>query len=168
MSTFVPSGKNVARKWYVVDADGQTLGRLATKAASVLSGKLNPQYVPYIDMGDHVIVIKSEQGLPPLHRLSGRPARRVVHAAHQPQAREGAGRSNQGHAAQDQAGPRHGFKVEGVPRRQAPPRGSDAGGIEDCVRAATSRQLLAPSLIVRERRFEGSEDEWPSQDEAKS
>jgi large subunit ribosomal protein L13 len=56
MSTFVPSGKNIPRKWYVVDASGQTLGRLATKAASVLSGKLNPQYVPYIDMGDHVIV----------------------------------------------------------------------------------------------------------------
>jgi large subunit ribosomal protein L13 len=61
MSTFVPSGKNVDRKWYVVDADGQTLGRLATKAASVLSGKLNPQYVPYIDMGDHVIVINAEK-----------------------------------------------------------------------------------------------------------
>ena len=40
---------------------GQTLGRLATKAASVLSGKLNPQYVPYIDMGDHVIVINAEK-----------------------------------------------------------------------------------------------------------
>ena len=61
MSTFVPSGKNISRKWYVVDADGQTLGRLATKAASVLSGKLNPQYVPYIDMGDHVIVINAEK-----------------------------------------------------------------------------------------------------------
>jgi len=59
MSTFVPSGKDIARKWYVVDADGQTLGRLATKAASLLSGKLNPQYVPYIDMGDHVIVINA-------------------------------------------------------------------------------------------------------------
>jgi large subunit ribosomal protein L13 len=40
---------------------GQTLGRLATKAASMLSGKLNPQYVPYIDMGDHVIVINAEK-----------------------------------------------------------------------------------------------------------
>jgi large subunit ribosomal protein L13 len=59
MSTFVPSGKNMDRKWYVVDAEGQTLGRLATKAASVLSGKLNPQYVPYIDTGDHVIVINA-------------------------------------------------------------------------------------------------------------
>jgi large subunit ribosomal protein L13 len=61
MSTFVPSGKDIARKWYVVDASGQTLGRLATKAASLLSGKLNPQYVPYIDMGDHVIVINAEK-----------------------------------------------------------------------------------------------------------
>ncbi len=61
MSTFVPSGKNIERKWYVVNAEGQTLGRLATKAASVLSGKLNPQYVPYIDMGDHVIVINAEK-----------------------------------------------------------------------------------------------------------
>ena len=46
MSTFVPSGKDIDRKWFVVDASGQTLGRLATKAADVLSGKLNPQYVP--------------------------------------------------------------------------------------------------------------------------
>ena len=61
MSTFVPSGKDISRKWYVVNAEGQTLGRLATKAASVLSGKLNPQYVPYIDMGDHVIVINAEK-----------------------------------------------------------------------------------------------------------
>src|ERR1700733_5999391 len=61
MSTFVPSGKNIDRKWYVIDADGQTLGRLATKAASVLAGKLNPQYVPYIDTGDHVIVINAEK-----------------------------------------------------------------------------------------------------------
>ena len=61
MGTFVPSGKNIARKWYVLDADGQTLGRLATKAADLLAGKLNPQYVPYIDMGDHVIVINAEK-----------------------------------------------------------------------------------------------------------
>jgi large subunit ribosomal protein L13 len=61
MGTFVPSGKNIDRKWFVIDASGQTLGRLATKAASVLSGKLNPQYVPYIDVGDHVIVINAEK-----------------------------------------------------------------------------------------------------------
>lgn len=61
MSTVIPSGKNIERKWYVMDASGQTLGRLATKAASMLAGKLNPKYVPYIDMGDHVIVINAEK-----------------------------------------------------------------------------------------------------------
>ncbi|HEV2136289.1 MAG TPA: 50S ribosomal protein L13 [Terracidiphilus sp.] len=61
MGTFVPSGKAIDRKWYVMDASGQTLGRLATKAASVLSGKLNPRYTPYLDMGDHVIVINAEK-----------------------------------------------------------------------------------------------------------
>jgi len=61
MGTFIPSGKDIDRKWVVLDASGQTLGRLATKAASLLSGKLNPQYVPYIDMGDHVIVINAEK-----------------------------------------------------------------------------------------------------------
>ena len=61
MGTFVPSGKEIDRKWYVIDASGQTLGRLATKAASVLSGKLNPRYTPYLDMGDHVIVINAEK-----------------------------------------------------------------------------------------------------------
>ena len=61
MGTFIPSGKDVDRKWFVVDASGKTLGRLATKAAEVLSGKLNPQYVPYIDVGDHLIVINAEK-----------------------------------------------------------------------------------------------------------
>src|SRR5271157_663792 len=61
MSTFVPSGKNIDRNWYVIDAAGETLGRLATKAASVLAGKLNPKYVPYIDMGDFVVVINAEK-----------------------------------------------------------------------------------------------------------
>ncbi len=61
MSTFIPSAKEINRKWFVVDASGKTLGRLATKAADVLSGKTNPKYVPYIDMGDHVIVINAEK-----------------------------------------------------------------------------------------------------------
>ena len=61
MSTFVPSAHEIDRKWFVVDARGKTLGRLATEAASVLSGKRNPKYVPYIDMGDHVVVINAEK-----------------------------------------------------------------------------------------------------------
>jgi large subunit ribosomal protein L13 len=61
MSTTIPSGKDVTRKWFVVDAAGQTLGRLATQAARVLTGKNNPLYTPYLDMGDHVIVINAEK-----------------------------------------------------------------------------------------------------------
>ena len=61
MSTFVPSSKDLNRKWFVVDASGKTLGRLASGAARVLTGKNNPQYTPYIDMGDHVVVINAEK-----------------------------------------------------------------------------------------------------------
>jgi large subunit ribosomal protein L13 len=61
MSTFVPSSNDTNRKWYVVDASGKTLGRLASGAARVLSGKNSVQYTPYIDTGDHVIVINCEK-----------------------------------------------------------------------------------------------------------
>jgi large subunit ribosomal protein L13 len=61
MSTFVPSANAIARKWYVVDANGKTLGRLATVAASYLAGKRSPQYTPYIDVGDHIVVINAEK-----------------------------------------------------------------------------------------------------------
>jgi large subunit ribosomal protein L13 len=63
MSTYVPSGKNLeqSRKWLIIDADGQTVGRLATEAARILMGKNKPTYTPYIDVGDHVIVINAEK-----------------------------------------------------------------------------------------------------------
>ena len=61
MSTRIPSATQINRKWFVVDASGKTLGRLATEAASVLAGKRNPLYTPYIDTGDHVIVINAEK-----------------------------------------------------------------------------------------------------------
>ncbi len=61
MSTYMPSAHEIARKWFVVDATGKTLGRLATEAANVLSGKNNPRYAPFMDMGDHVIVINAEK-----------------------------------------------------------------------------------------------------------
>jgi large subunit ribosomal protein L13 len=65
MSTYFPSGKGLAgnRKWYVVDAAGQTVGRLATEVANLLSGKRNPQWTPFMDMGDHVIVINASQAV---------------------------------------------------------------------------------------------------------
>src|SRR5438552_14806637 len=59
MSTRFPSGQEIARKWYVVYASGQTLGRLATRVASILAGKESPSYTPFLDTGDHVIVINA-------------------------------------------------------------------------------------------------------------
>ncbi len=61
MSTFIPTQQTIVRKWFVLDASGQTLGRLASQAARVLSGKNSPQYTPYIDTGDHVIVLNAEK-----------------------------------------------------------------------------------------------------------
>jgi len=63
MSTFVPSGKNLeqSRKWHIIDANGKTVGRLATEAARILMGKNKPTYTPYIDVGDHVVVINAEK-----------------------------------------------------------------------------------------------------------
>ena len=60
MSTYFPKGE-IARKWFVVDASGQTLGRLASRVARILNGKDNPQYTPFIDTGDHVIVINADK-----------------------------------------------------------------------------------------------------------
>jgi large subunit ribosomal protein L13 len=61
MKTFMPNNETVDRKWYVVDAKGQTLGRLASEVAKVLSGKTKPIYTPHVDTGDHVIIINCEQ-----------------------------------------------------------------------------------------------------------
>lgn len=65
MSTYFPSGKGLAenRKWYVVDADGKTVGRLATEVARILTGKNNPAYTPFLDMGDHVIIINARRAV---------------------------------------------------------------------------------------------------------
>ena len=61
MVTRVPSGQEIARKWYIVDGSGLTLGRLASQVARILSGKESPIYTPFIDTGDHVIVINAEK-----------------------------------------------------------------------------------------------------------
>jgi large subunit ribosomal protein L13 len=61
MKTFVPGKDDVQHKWYVVDAKGMILGRLATQVARVLCGKHKPSYVPFLDTGDFVIVINASQ-----------------------------------------------------------------------------------------------------------
>ena len=61
MKTFMQKKETVERKWYVVDDEGKTLGRLATQVATVLRGKNKPTYTPHIDCGDYVIVINAEK-----------------------------------------------------------------------------------------------------------
>jgi large subunit ribosomal protein L13 len=59
MTTYFPKGDITNRKWFIVDAKGQVLGKLAALTATVLSGKRKPTYTPFRDMGDHVIVINA-------------------------------------------------------------------------------------------------------------
>jgi large subunit ribosomal protein L13 len=61
MSTYFPKQGEIVRKWYVVDASNQTLGRLASRVAHILMGKENPRYTPFLDTGDHVVVINAEK-----------------------------------------------------------------------------------------------------------
>ena len=61
MKTFMASPATIERKWYVVDAEGKTLGRLASEVANVLRGKKKPIYTPHIDTGDYVIVVNAEK-----------------------------------------------------------------------------------------------------------
>ncbi len=61
MSTSQPKMEEVARKWYLVDAQGKVLGRLATQVATILRGKHKPHYAHHLDVGDHVIVVNAEK-----------------------------------------------------------------------------------------------------------
>jgi len=62
MKTYFPTEEDIAKKnWYVVDADGATLGRLAAKVASILRGKNKPTYTPHADMGDFIVVVNAEK-----------------------------------------------------------------------------------------------------------
>lgn len=84
MKTYMATNGSLPKKWFVVDAEGKTFGRLASQVATILMGKNKPEYTPNVDTGDYVIVINtdklvftgkklgSEKVLSPL-RLSGRP-----------------------------------------------------------------------------------------------
>lgn len=62
-TTFMANVSNIERKWYVVDAEGKTVGRLAAEVAKVLRGKHKPTFTPHVDTGDHVIVINAEKAV---------------------------------------------------------------------------------------------------------
>jgi large subunit ribosomal protein L13 len=61
MPTSMPRESDIQRKWYVVDAEGKVLGRLATRVATILRGKHKPSFSPHLDVGDHVVVINAEK-----------------------------------------------------------------------------------------------------------
>ena len=67
MKTYTVKANDITRDWYVVDADEQILGRLATRIATILRGKHKPQFSPHLDLGDHVVVVNAERV-----RLTGR------------------------------------------------------------------------------------------------
>jgi len=77
MVTYFPRKNELSRKWYIVDAQDQVLGRLASHAANLLSGKLKPTWVPFMDMGDHVIVINAEK-----IKLTGRKPEQKIYYRH--------------------------------------------------------------------------------------
>src|ERR687884_942227 len=61
MKTFTAKKEDVERRWYVVDAEGETLGRLAVRIADTLRGKRKPEYTPHVDTGDFVVVVNAEK-----------------------------------------------------------------------------------------------------------
>ena len=77
MKTHVATPTNRQRDWYVVDAEGKTLGRLATQLADVLRGKRKPDFTPHIDTGDFIVVVNAEKV-----RLTGRKVEQKHHFHH--------------------------------------------------------------------------------------
>ena len=77
MKTFSAKPETVKRDWYVVDAEGKTLGRLATEIASRLRGKHKPEYTPHVDTGDYIVVVNAEKV-----RVSGRKATDKMYHRH--------------------------------------------------------------------------------------
>lgn len=77
MKTFTPSASDIERHWYVVDAEDETLGRLASRIARILRGKHKPTWAPHLDMGDHVIVVNADKV-----RVSGRKVTDKLYQSH--------------------------------------------------------------------------------------
>jgi large subunit ribosomal protein L13 len=77
MKTYMPKPKDVQRSWYVIDAEGAVLGRLASEVATVLRGKHKPTYAPHLDAGDHVVVVNAAKV-----RLTGEKEGKKVYYRH--------------------------------------------------------------------------------------
>ncbi len=77
MKTYTPKAEDIERRWWLVDAEGKTLGRLATRVAGILRGKHKPMYTPHLDVGDYVVVINAEKVA-----LTGRKADQKTYFTH--------------------------------------------------------------------------------------
>ena len=77
MKPYVAKPETVARDWFVIDADGKTLGRMATEIARRLRGKHKPEYTPHVDTGDYIVVINAEKVT-----VTGRKAQNKMYYAH--------------------------------------------------------------------------------------
>ena len=77
MKTYMPKAEDIDRKWYVVDAEGQVLGRLATEIASILRGKNKPEFTPHMDMGDFVVVVNADKLI-----LTGKKEQQKIYRRH--------------------------------------------------------------------------------------
>ncbi|WP_108649234.1 50S ribosomal protein L13 [Dongshaea marina] len=76
MKTFVAKPESVKRDWYIVDAEGKTLGRIATEIAHRLRGKHKPEYTPHVDCGDHIVVVNAAK----VHVTGNKRSGKIYHA----------------------------------------------------------------------------------------
>lgn len=77
MSTFMAKAQDMQRKWYILDAADKPLGRVAAVAASILRGKIKPEFTPHVDCGDHVIIINADKAV-----LTGKKLEQKYHRTH--------------------------------------------------------------------------------------
>lgn len=77
MKTAIPSPEEIERKWHLIDAEDVVLGRIASKAAMILQGKHKPSYTPFLDTGDHVVVVNAAKV-----RLTGRKEEQKIYRSH--------------------------------------------------------------------------------------
>ncbi len=77
MSTYMAKAGEINRKWYIIDAAGNPLGRVAVQAADILRGKVKPEFTPHVDCGDHVIIINCEKAV-----LTGRKLEKKFYRRH--------------------------------------------------------------------------------------
>ena len=164
MKTFNLKAEDVDRRWYIVDAEGQTLGRLATRIAETLRGKGKPEYTPHVDSGDFVVVVNAEKiavtgkklDQKIYYRHSGYPGglrERTLREQLDRRPTEVIRKAVKGMLPQEQAGQPPDHEAEGLRRARASPRGADPGAarMSDLAqyRATGKRKTSVARVIVR-------------------